>query len=323
MEILWGADHAPSTPGPTVVTVGMFDGVHRGHAMLFALVQERARELGARSAVVTFDPHPLEVLATDKAPCVLTTLDQRLDLFRQSGFAIALVLRFDHELSTLDPEAFTRAALVDDLHVRRVLVGEDFRFGHGRAGDVNTLRELGERFGFEAEAIGLLEDGQDAPSGAPSERKISSSDIRRLIGEGKVEDAAELLGHAHRLTGTIVGGQGIGRELHGLRTANLDPPRRSCLPGLGVYAGWWVSGGARMPGVINVGRERGPDLAPAAGTVVEIHVFGLDEDITGRDGEIEFTAFLRPEMRFSGTDDLVKQIHADAERARELLATAT
>jgi riboflavin kinase/FMN adenylyltransferase len=314
MEILWGADARPAEPQPTVVTVGMFDGVHRGHAALFKRVHEDARALGARAAVVTFDPHPLQVLAPDKAPCVLTTLDQRLALFERMGFDIALVLRFDRELAKLDPEAFTRAALVEDLHVRKVIVGEDFRFGHKRAGDVRTLTELGTSFGFEAEAIGLVGNGTD---------KISSSDIRRLIAEGNVESARELLGHPYRLAGAVVAGQGLGQELHGLRTANLEPHARTCLPGLGVYAGRWVWRGESRPGVVNVGRERGPKIAPTARPVVEIHVFDFDENILGEHGEIEFAAFLRPEMRFGGTEELVAQIHADAAEARNLLRAAT
>ncbi len=315
MEILWGADDRPAEPAPTVVTVGMFDGVHKGHAMLFARVFEAAKVLGSRSAVVTFDPHPLEVLAPDKAPCALTTLDQRLGLFAEQGFEIALVLRFDRDLASLDPEAFTRAALVDDLHVRKVIVGEDFRFGHKRAGDINTLRELGARFGFEAEAIGLL--------GTSDQKRISSTDIRRMIGEGKVEDAAELLGHSHRLAGTVVPGQGLGRKLHGLRTANLEAHPKACLPRHGVYAGWWIWEGQRRPGVINVGKERGPQLEPAPRAVVEIHVFDFDGDLVGEAGEVEFAAFLRGERSFTASDELAAQIRRDADQARELLATPT
>ncbi|HYZ91130.1 MAG TPA: bifunctional riboflavin kinase/FAD synthetase [Actinomycetota bacterium] len=314
MEILWGAAARPSEPKPTVVTVGMFDGVHRGHALVFKRVCDEAKAIGARAAVVTFDPHPLEVLAPDKAPCALATLEQRLKHFENAGLDITLVLPFNNELASLSPDEFTQVMLVQDLHVRKVLVGEDFRFGHRRAGDVGTLRELGKQYGFEAEAIGLLANGS---------HRISSTDIRRLIGDGRVEEAAELLGHRFRLAGTVVAGQGLGHELHGLRTANLDPHGRACLPGIGVYAGHWVWGGKHRPGVINVGRERGPDLEPASGVVVEIHVFDFDQDIIGEQGEIEFTAFLRPEIRFTGTEELVAQIHADAARARDLLEAAT
>ena len=314
MEILWGGDARPSEPQPTVVTVGMFDGVHRGHAALFSRVCGDAEALGARAAVVTFDPHPLEVLAPDKAPCVLTTLDQRLGLFEWAGLDITLVLPFNDELARLSPAAFTEVMLVQDLHVRKIVVGEDFRFGHGRAGDVNMLRELGKSFGFEAEAIGLLGDGSE---------KISSSDIRRLIAEGKIEQARALLGHGYRLAGRVVAGQGLGQKLHGLRTANLDPHPRACLPGHGVYAGRWTWRGESRPGVINVGRERGPDIDPTARPVVEIHVFDFDKDILGEQGEIEFTAFLRPEMRFGGADELVAQIREDADRARKVFESTT
>lgn len=317
METLWGADAHPSEPGPTVVTVGMFDGVHKGHSMLFSRVLTEARELGARSAVVTFDPHPLSVLAPEKAPCVLTTLGQRLGLFEEAGFDIALVLGFDAELAALDPEAFTRAALVEDLQVRKVIVGQDFRFGHARSGDVGTLRELGDRFGFEAEAIGLLGDPSEGSDG-----KISSTNIRSLIAAGEMEDAARLLGRRYKLYGTVVAGQGIGREMHGLPTANLGADPHACLPGLGVYAGWWVWQGTRRPGVVNVGRERGPDLDPAPRTVVEIHVFDVEEDLIGEQGEIEFASFLRPEMRFSGNEELAAQIRQDADRAREVLGAS-
>lgn len=308
MEVLRGADAHPSEPRPTVVTVGMFDGVHRGHKALFARVFDDARTLGAGSAVVTFDPHPLVVLAPSKAPCVLTTLDQRLGLFEQCGFDIALVLPFDDELARLDPEAFTRAALVDDLQVRKVIVGEDFRFGHKRAGDIGTLRALGERFGFEAEAIGLVGDEGE---------KISSTDIRRLLTERDVRAAEALLGHPFRLAGEVVHGDERGRTL-GFPTANLAPDPRACLPGLGIYAGWWVSEGDRLPGVINVGVR--PTFKTDDPPLAEIHLFDVTPDLYGAHGEIEFTAFLRPEEKFDGADALVAQMHEDAKQARDVLA---
>ena len=183
MEILWGTEARPSDDRPTVATVGMFDGVHRGHKMLFDRVLATSKALDARAGVVTFDPHPLEVLAPDKAPCMLTTIEQRLGLFEESRFDVALVLPFNRELAALTPHEFARAALVEELHVCKILVGEDFRFGHNRAGDVSTLREIGTTDGFEAEAIGLLEG---------DEGQISSSDIRLLLSSGRVEGATVL-----------------------------------------------------------------------------------------------------------------------------------
>jgi riboflavin kinase/FMN adenylyltransferase len=307
MEILWGADDRPSDDRPTVVTVGMFDGVHRGHRLLFEKVFEAAGQLAARSAVVTFDPHPLEVLAPAKAPCMLTTLDQRLKLFENAGFDIALVLPFNKELSLLSPQAFAKAALVEELHVRKILVGEDFRFGHDRAGDVSTLREIGSTDGFEAEAIGLLGGKED---------KVSSSDIRSLVAQGDVEGAAAMLGHAFKLAGKVVEGDRRGRAL-GFPTANLAPHPRACMPGLGIYAGWWLSDGRRLPGAISVGVR--PTFKTDDQPLCEIHILDFEADLYGAAGEIEFTAFLRAEKKFEDAESLVHQMDLDVLKTRELL----
>jgi riboflavin kinase/FMN adenylyltransferase len=310
LEVVRGIENGPAQPGPTVVTVGVFDGVHRGHSMLFGRVREEATALGARPGVVTFDPHPLEVLAPQKAPCTLTTLDQRLELFEREGLEIALVLPFTTELAALDPEAFGKAALVEDLQVRKILVGEDFRFGHGRAGDINTLKQLGREFGFEAEAIGLLGADND---------KISSTDIRRMIAEGEVEPAAELLGRNYALGGTVVEGDKRGREL-GFPTANLKPDDRACLPGLGVYAGWWVWRGRRLPGAINVGvRPTFKEASDAVRPLCEIYILDFDEDLYGEYGEVEFGTFLRPEEKFASAAALIEQMRADVDRSRAVL----
>jgi riboflavin kinase / FMN adenylyltransferase len=307
LEVLWGAEDRPTDDRATVATVGMFDGVHRGHRMLFQRVFDDARTLNARSAVVTFDPHPLEVLAPDKAPCMLTTLEQRLALFEDEGFDVALVLPFNRELAALTPQEFAKAALVDELNVTKIIVGEDFRFGHDRAGDVQTLREIGKSDGFEAEAVGLLGDG---------ESKISSTVIRRQIAEGDVEGAAELLGRRWRLLGKVVEGDKRGRTL-GFPTANMKPHPRSCLPGLGVYAGSWVWQGRRLPAAINVGvrptfKENDPPLC-------EVYVLDFDGDLYGERAEVEFAKFLRPEEKFESVDALIGQMHADVERVRLLI----
>jgi riboflavin kinase / FMN adenylyltransferase len=311
MEILLGADARPSDGRPTVATVGMFDGVHRGHRMLFQRVLDEADRLDARSAIVTFDPHPLEVLAPAKAPCMLTTLDQRLRLFEEAGFDIALVLPFNRELAALTPEQFAKAALVEELNVCKILVGEDFRFGHDRAGDVQTLREIGKSDGFEAEAIGLL--GGDGAS------KISSTVIRTLVAEGDVEGAAELLGHNYALAGEVVEGDKRGREL-GFPTANLKPHPRACLPGNGVYAGWWVWDGQRLPGAINVGVR--PTFKEGAPPLCEIFVLDFEGDLYGEHGEVEFAAFLRPEQRFGSADELIEQMKQDVDQARRITTAA-
>jgi riboflavin kinase / FMN adenylyltransferase len=307
METLWGADDRPSDDRPTVVTVGMFDGVHRGHRLLFGKVFEEAKRLDARSAVVTFDPHPLDVLAPSKAPCLLTTLDQRLKLFENEGFDIALVLPFNKELAALTPQQFAKAALVEELHVRKILVGEDFRFGHKRSGDIETLREIGKADGFEAEAIGLLGGRDD---------KVSSTDIRKLVAQGDVEGAAAMLGHPFKLAGKVVEGDKRGRVL-GFPTANLQPHPRACLTGSGVYAGWWHWSGRRLPGAINVGVR--PTFKEGAPPLCEIYVLDFEGDLYGQEGEVEFTAFLRPEEKFADAESLIQQMELDVSRTREIL----
>jgi riboflavin kinase/FMN adenylyltransferase len=308
MEVLRGAKERPTDSRPTVVTVGMFDGVHRGHRMLFDRVFEEAKRLDARSAVVTFDPHPLEVLAPDKAPCILTTLEQRLGLFEDAGFDVALVLPFNKELSALSPIEFAREALVEELHVCKVLVGEDFRFGHDRAGNVATLADIGKDEGFEAEAVGLL--GGD-------EGKISSSDVRLLLREGLVEGAASLLGRGYRLAGEVVHGDERGRTL-GFPTANIKPHPRACLPALGVYAGWWCWDGRRLAAAINVGVR--PTFKQDDPPLTEVFVLDFDGDLYGEHGEVEFTARLRPEAKFDSAEALIAQMDEDVARTRKILA---
>jgi riboflavin kinase/FMN adenylyltransferase len=307
MEVLLGADAETSDSRPTVATVGMFDGVHLGHRVLFERVMSAAKELEARSGVVTFDPHPLDVLAPDKAPCMLTTIEQRIALFDEAGFDVALVLPFNRELAALSPHEFARAALVEELHVCKILVGEDFRFGHDRAGDVGTLREIGRTDGFAAEAVGLL--GGD-------EGKISSSDVRLLLRSGQVEGAAVLLGRSFRLAGTVVEGDKRGREL-GFPTANIEPHPRACLPSNGVYAGWWVWDGKRLPSAINVGVR--PTFKEGASPLCEVHVIDFERDLYGERGEVEFVARLRSEERFDSAQALVEQMHRDVQAARAKL----
>lgn len=307
MEVLRGTDARASGDRACVATIGVFDGVHRGHAALFDVVLSESERLAARAAIVTFEPHPVEVLAPDRAPCVLTTIEQRLGLFEERGFDVAVVLPFNREFASLEPEQFVRATLVDEVRAKKVVVGEDFRFGHNRAGDVNTLAELGRTYGFEAQAIPLV---------GGTEGEIHASQVRRLVAEGDVEHAAELLGHGFCLAGEVVRGDERGRRL-GFPTANLKPHPRACLPRLGVYAAWWVWAGKRLPGVVNVGtrptfKEDDPPLA-------EVHVLDFEGDLYGEHGEIEFTQFLRPEAKFDGIDALIAQIRADAEQARTLL----
>lgn len=312
MEVLRGTTgrSGSSEKSPAVVTIGTFDAVHRGHQALFRRVVDEARRLQATPTVITFDRHPIEVLAPEKAPCRITTLEQRLRLVEELGVERALVLPFTRDLASLEPEAFVEEVLVAGLGVRKVLVGRDFRFGRERRGDVELLGDLGRREGFEVEACELVE-GEDGP--------VSSTVVRRLVSEGGVGSAAELLGRPFRLAGSVVHGAGRGGAELGFPTANLEVHPLACLPGLGVYAGWWLWDGRRIPGAVNVGIR--PTFTPDPEPVVEIHLLDFSGDLYGATGEIEFHSRLRDELRFSSAEELVEQMRADVEETRRRLGS--
>lgn len=308
MKVLRGIDAGHAWSAPTVVTVGKFLVVHRGHRVLLERVLAAARELSATPAVVTFDRHPLETIAPERAPhCVLASLDQRLSQLEDVGVEVVLLLEFTKDVAALEPEDFVRITLVEGLCATKVVVGEEHRFGHKHRGDVGLLRRLGTEHGFEVETVAPVHvDGEE----------VSSTAIRTLIAEGNVSEAARLTGAPYRIEGVVVEGKRRGRTI-GFPTANLLPDPRLCYPAEGVYAGWWVSARGRLPGAINVGRS--PTFGDVPEPKIEIHILDFDDDLYGERGEVEFTRWLRPDKRFDSVDALVTQIGRDAAEAREIL----
>jgi riboflavin kinase/FMN adenylyltransferase len=315
----------PDDIGPSVVTIGNFDGVHRGHQAVLARLTARAAAVGGVSVVITFDPHPLAVLAPERAPVPVSSIDQRCVALAELGVDAVLVLAFTKEFAAWSPERFVRDVLVDSLHARVVVVGEDTRFGHRNSGDVNTLRELGTGFGFEVDALSDL--GATAGLPSPGERRWSSSWVRELLSTGQVDQAAGVLGRYHRVTGTVVHGDHRGREL-GYPTANLSQGSEGVIPADGVYAGWLVrvnraeSDPERcLPAAISVGTNPTFD-----GTQRRVEAYALDRtdlDLYGEPIGVDFVTLLRPTLRFDGIEALVKQMHEDVERCREVLIGAT
>lgn len=311
VEYLLGAE-AIAPLGPSVLSIGVFDGVHRGHQRLIAHAAELAARERARSVAVTFWPYPAAILRPDEAPPLLTTLDEKLALMAGLGaLDTVVVIPFTPELSQRTPEAFLD--LVAGFCEPRALVeGESFALGHDRAGTVAYLRELGERRGFRVES----EDVRDAAG-----ERVSSSRIRALLREGRVDEAAALLGRPYTLGGEVVRGDQRGRLL-GFPTANLRPDASKALPANGVYAAR-----ARLPGegvarhaaVCNIGVR--PTFGGEPRLLVEAHLLDADLDLYGLPLALEFVARLREERRFDGIEALKAQIGADATRARELLAT--
>lgn len=300
---------APWAAGPTAATIGVFDGVHRGHRAVLAGASERARRLGGLTEVaLTFDVHPLSVVAPERAPKLLTVLSRRVELLAELGVEEVGVLPFS-QVRDVPPERFVREVLVEGLAVRLVTVGTDFRYGRDRAGDVESLRRAGERFGFEVEAVRLLEE-----DGGP----ISSSTIRRLVAEGNVEEAARLLGREHEVPGTVAGGDGRGASI-GFPTANLTAAPEAAIPGRGVYAVRAnVEGEGKLPAVCNIG-VRPTFTAGAAPEVLEVHILNWNGNLYGRKITVHFVSRLRPEQTFPNTEALTTQIKKDITQAHPLL----
>lgn len=288
-----------------VVAVGNFDGVHRGHQKILERVCRRAGERNGTPMVLTFDPHPPRVVRPDKAPPLLMTSAQKFEALARSGAAGAAIVRFTSELSQWDPEHFVRTVLVEWLHAAEVWVGANFLFGRDRTGNFSLLRTLGAQYGFRAEKIDPIRY---------KEFVVSSTRVRRLVAEGRVDEAAALLGRHYQVEGTVVGGDGRGRTI-GFPTANLET-ENELLPPHGVYATLALFGGRIHAGVTNVG------LRPTFGAVgrprVETHVFGFDGDLYGQRVSVAFALRLRDERTFPDVGALSAQIDADCRRARDL-----
>jgi riboflavin kinase/FMN adenylyltransferase len=303
-----GVAAVPDGLGPTVVTVGMFDGVHRGHR---ALLDRLAAEAAARdmpAAAVTFDRHPLAVLRPGSEPPLLTTLDRKVELLGEAGMAVVLVLEFTRELSEVPAEAFAAEVLFDALAARAVVVGENFRFGHKAAGDPALLNELGRPRGIEVVAV---------PLHAQGDQVVSSTRIRAELAEGDVAAAAASLGRPYAVEGVVVVGDRRGGPLLGVPTANLDVPDGIALPADGVYAGHLTDelDGVERPAAVSVGTN------PQFGTDrrVEAHVLDFDGDLYGHRVSVDVTHRLRGQATFADVEELAAQIRADVDQTRRLL----
>lgn len=290
----------------TVLTIGSFDGVHRGHQHLVRQLVQRARETERLSVALSFYPHPRAVLHPELRPAYLSTPQERATILAALGLDILVLLPFTKELADTPAAAFM-GELVRRLRLRELWVGPDFSLGRGREGDVTALRALGQELGYALHLVEpLTEDGE----------VISSTRIRQLLQEGRVEEAAKLLGRPYSVMGTVIQGAHRGRSL-GFRTANLRPDPERALPADGVYVIWASTGHERHGGVANIG------VRPSFGTgerLLEAHLLDYSGDLYSQDLLVEFVRFLRPEQRFPDTTALVEQIRRDIAQARAILA---
>jgi riboflavin kinase/FMN adenylyltransferase len=301
-----GMDATPSGWGRSVVTIGMYDGVHRGHQQIISTAVHRASELSLPSVLITFDPHPSEVVRPGSHPLILTSPARKATLVEDLGADALCVLPFTRDFSRLAPDEFVHLVLVERLHVAAVVVGENFRFGHKAAGDVALLRKLGRRFGFTAEGVELLAD---------DDVELSSTYVRACVAAGDMDRACRALGRPHRIEGVVVRGDGRGKEL-GYPTANVEPPAHTAVPADGVYAGRLVRTAGPLTAAISVGTN--PTFSGEQRRV-EAFVLDFDSDLYGEHVGVEFLHRLRPMLRFDTVDDLLAEMGRDVERTRELL----
>jgi len=293
----------------SVVTIGAYDGVHRGHQAVIEQVRSQAQTLDARSIVVTFDRHPASVVRPESAPLLLTDLDQKLERLAATGIDSTCIVKFDESSSRESPSDFVKRVLVDGLLAKRIIIGEDFHFGHKRGGNVAMLRELGPKFDFDVLPIELISrgDGVDEP--------VSSTAIRRALAGGQVELATQLLGHHFEVRGVVVHGDQRGRTI-GFPTANIEVPKAICIPADGVYVGVLTrDDGTKNICAINLGR-RPTFYEHADHSMLEAHLLDFSGDLYGEKVKLTFTHFLRGERKFENIDALKMQLNLDVEQTR-------
>lgn len=309
MIVVRKLDELQGTLRGSCVTIGNFDGVHRGHQKLLSRTREKALACSAESVVVTFDPHPMSVLASTHAPPFITLIDQKLELISSHGLDICVVLEFTRDMAALPPEEFVRRYLLDALNMKHMVIGYDYAFGKGRKGNYELLTALGRKYGYSVERVGpfMLDDAV-----------VSSTRIRDLIKAGKVWEARPLLDRFYTVKGEVQHGANRGGKLLGFPTANLKL-MDELFPATGVYAVWATFQGRTMPAVANIGYN--PTFGNEA-LSVEVHILDFDRDIYGSELRVQFVQRLRSEKKFSGIDELKTQIARDIELGRTILASS-
>jgi riboflavin kinase/FMN adenylyltransferase len=303
MDLVRGLDSLPLTTGPATVTIGFFDGVHRGHQAVLRRTVDVARRDGLASIAITFDRHPREVLTPGAEPPLLTTLDRKAALIRELGVDTLLVIEFTVDFSRWPHQDFVRMILAEGVHARHAVVGSNFTFGYKAMGNLNVLTELGAAQGFSVEGVSLL---------AIDGRPVSSSSIRQSLTNGDLDWPTAALGRRYVLDGVVTTGAGRGRGL-GFPTANLEVPPRMLLPSEGVYAGRASVDGGTYPAAINVGTNPTFGGEPLH---AEAFLLDFDGDLIGQPMALEFWERLRDEARFDSPEDLARQIKDDVERTR-------
>lgn len=313
MDVIYDNNGANLAAQGSAITIGAFDGVHRGHRQVIATLRTLAAERGLRTVVVTFDRHPASVVRPESAPLLLTDLDQKLELLAECGVDATFVVQFDEKRSRETAEDFIKNDLVGVLNSKLITVGSDFHFGNKRAGNVELLEQMGSSLGFETLAHELVD-----LNGQPSAESVSSTRIRAALRNGDLAAANAMLGRPHEVRGVVGHGDGRARDL-GFRTANLAIPETICLPADGIYAGWCrTPDGVNRACAISLGRR--PTFYEFADTsLLEAHIIDFDGDLYGEELAVQFVTHLRNELKFDSVDALIAQMGKDVDQCRTLL----
>jgi riboflavin kinase / FMN adenylyltransferase len=306
MEILRSIPELSRLPGPLFLAIGVFDGVHRGHQAVISTSAQHAESPNGTPVVVTFDPHPMKVLRPTEAPHLLTATQHKIKLIRSLGVQHLLVIKFDSAFAATAPEDFVRQLVTHSKPLREICVGHEWSFGKGRRGNLALLRKLGAQFDFEVVGIPAVT--------LPNGEIVSSTAIRQAIQAGDFAKAAQMLGREYTILGTVVRGEHFGKKI-GFPTANLSAHSEQFPPN-GVYFAYATLDGMVYPGVVNLGYR--PTVSSKSERVLEIHLLDFNRDVYGKDLEVRFVRYLRPEQKFESVDALAKQIAFDVQQAREI-----
>lgn len=305
--VRWAYPSGIPTDKGTIVTVGTFDGVHRGHWAVLDEIRERARATDRRSVLVTFDPHPLRIVRPEHAPPLLTTPIEKKEILAESGLEYAVFIAFTETLSRYTPRRFVEEILVDRLHVDELVIGYDHGFGHDRSGNADTLREIGTELGFAVDVVAPVEAGEEA---------VSSTRIRTAVAEGRMDEARLCLGRPYSIRGVVVRGDGRGKRL-GFPTANLEMSATDKLvPPAGIYAVCGVLKQGTFIGALHLGPR--PTFAGSLPSV-ELHLLDFEGEIYGESVRVDFVQYLRPVLPFGNVQALIEQMRVDVELARRVV----
>ena len=309
MQVILNLNEIKKPLANPVLTIGNFDGVHKGHLALFDKVKERAKAIAGQSVVMTFEPHPLKIMRPANGPQLITHTGQKLELIEKAGIDVIVCVSFDREFAAIPARDFVNSILVKKIGIKEIVVGYDYTFGHNREGDINLLREIGNDFGFVVHLVGPIEIDHTL---------VSSTSIRRLVQEGRLEEARVLHGRDFEVQGTVVKGRNRGGRLLGFPTANLNP-HGELLPKTGVYAVKLLIDDVFYNGVTNVGYN--PTFGDT-GLTVETHVLDYSGELMGKTIKVHFIKRLRDEKTFKTLEELSGQIAQDIARAKEVFREA-